>query len=81
MKELRGLQHHRKKNNINQSEPPILPETKPPSKEYTWWNWWLQLNMYLRIALLGIIGRGVPWTCEGSMTQGTGMLRHKVRTL
>ena len=28
-----GLQPHRKHNNINQPE---LPESKPPTKEYTW---------------------------------------------
>jgi hypothetical protein len=37
-KDWRGLQPHRKDNNINQPEPPFpraeLPRTKPPTKEY-----------------------------------------------
>jgi hypothetical protein len=32
----RGLQPHRKNNNINQPDTPELPGTKPPTKEYTW---------------------------------------------
>jgi hypothetical protein len=36
---------HRKNNNINQPDPPELPETKPPTKEYTWRDPWLQLHM------------------------------------
>jgi hypothetical protein len=35
VKELRGFATQRKNNNINQSEPPELPKTKPPTKEYT----------------------------------------------
>jgi hypothetical protein len=35
LKELKGFALHRK-NNINQPEPPELPGTKPPTKEYTW---------------------------------------------
>jgi len=34
----RGLQPHRKNNNINQPEPLALPGTKLPTKEYTWRN-------------------------------------------
>jgi hypothetical protein len=30
------LQPHRKNNNVNQPDPPKLPGTKPPTKEYTW---------------------------------------------
>jgi hypothetical protein len=41
LKELRGLQPHRKNNNINQPDPPKLPGTKTSTKEYTW----LQLHM------------------------------------
>jgi hypothetical protein len=40
LKELKGL-HHLWKNNINQQNPPELPGTKPPTKEYTL----LQLHM------------------------------------
>ena len=35
-KELRGLQPHRRNNNMNQPVPPELPGTKPPYKEYAW---------------------------------------------
>ena len=31
----RGLQHHRRNNNMNHPVPPELPGTKPPTKEYT----------------------------------------------
>jgi hypothetical protein len=44
----RGLQYHRKNNNINQPDPyhhPELPGTKPSTKEYTWRDPWLQLHM------------------------------------
>ncbi|KRY94697.1 hypothetical protein T4B_1720 [Trichinella pseudospiralis] len=30
---------------MNQPVPPELPGTKPPTKEYTWWDSWLQLHM------------------------------------
>jgi len=44
---LRSLQPHRKNNNINQPDPfpTELPGTKPPTKEYTWRESWLQLHM------------------------------------
>jgi hypothetical protein len=54
---------------INQ---PVLPElsgTKPPTKEYTWSDPWLQLHMYQRMALSVINGRRGPWSSEGSMPQ------------
>jgi hypothetical protein len=35
LKELNGVPN-RKKNNINQLDPPELPGTKLPTKEYTW---------------------------------------------
>jgi hypothetical protein len=57
------LQPHRKNNNVNQPDPPELPRTKPPTKEYTW----LQLHMRQRMALSGINGRRGPWFYEGSM--------------
>jgi hypothetical protein len=41
----RGLSPHRKNNNIIQLDPPELPGTKPPTKEYTWSNTFLQLHM------------------------------------
>ena len=42
LKELKGLQSHRKKNNINQPE---FPGFKPPTKEYMWKDPWLQTYM------------------------------------
>jgi hypothetical protein len=50
LKELKEFATHRKNNNINQPDPhhhhlPELPGTKPPTKEYTWSNPWLQLHM------------------------------------
>jgi hypothetical protein len=41
LKELKVLQPHRKNNNISHLDSPVLPETKPSTKEYTW----LQLYM------------------------------------
>jgi hypothetical protein len=62
------LQPHRK-NNVNKPETPELPETKPPIKEYTWRDPWLQLHMQQRMALSAIKGWGGPWFCEGLMPQ------------
>jgi hypothetical protein len=45
LKELKGFETHRKNNNINQPDNSELPGTKPPSKEYTWRDPWLQLHM------------------------------------
>jgi hypothetical protein len=43
---LKGFGPHMKNNNINQSEPtPRAPRTKPPTKEYTWRDPWLQMHM------------------------------------
>jgi hypothetical protein len=30
---------------MNYPVPPEFPETKPPTKEYAWWDLWLQLHM------------------------------------
>jgi hypothetical protein len=49
-----------------------LPGTKPPAKEYTSGDTWLQLDMSHKIALCGITERGAPWFCGGS--QGRGIL-------
>jgi hypothetical protein len=62
-KELKGLQPHRKNNNINQPDPPELPGTKPPTKEYTW----LQLHILQRMALSCSNGRRASWFYEGSI--------------
>ena len=62
LKELKGLEPHRKNNNIIQLDPSELPGTKPPTREYTWEEPWFQLHMEQRIALPGINGRGDPWS-------------------
>jgi hypothetical protein len=43
--------------------PQKLPGTKPPTKEYTWWDSWLQPHMLQRMTLSGINGRRGPWSC------------------
>jgi hypothetical protein len=60
LKNLKGLPPHRK-NNINQSDTPELSGNKPPTKEYTWRDPWLQPHMYQRMALLEINRRRGPW--------------------
>jgi hypothetical protein len=40
-----GFATHNKNNNISQTDPSKLPGTKPPTKEYTWRNPWLQPYM------------------------------------
>jgi hypothetical protein len=35
----------RKDNNINKPNTPELPGTKPPTKEYTWRDPWIQLHI------------------------------------
>ena len=45
LKNLKGLQSHRKNNNINQPDPPELPGTKAPTKKHTWRDPWLLLHM------------------------------------
>jgi hypothetical protein len=52
LKKLKGFATHRK-NNIYQPVPPKLPGNKPPTKEYTWREPWLQLQ---RMALLVSMG-------------------------
>ena len=59
------MQPHRKNNIINQPE---IPGTKPPSKEYTWSDPWLQLHLLQRMALLGISGQRGSWSCEDLMS-------------
>jgi hypothetical protein len=39
------LKKDRNDDNINQPDSPKLPGTKPPTKEYTWRDPWLQLHM------------------------------------
>jgi hypothetical protein len=43
-----------------QPDHPELPGTKPPTKEYTWKDSWLQLHMWQRVVLSGINGNGSP---------------------
>jgi hypothetical protein len=46
-KELKA-QPYKKNNNINQPEPPEVPGTKPPTKECTWQDPWLQPHICSR---------------------------------
>jgi hypothetical protein len=66
------LQPHRRNNNINQPVTPELPGTKPPTKEYTWRDPWLQTHMLQRMILSVINGRRGPWFCEGSIAHYRG---------
>jgi hypothetical protein len=45
LKELKLFATHRKNSNMNQPDSPELPGTKPPSKENTWRDSWLQQHM------------------------------------
>ena len=47
--------------------PPELPGTKPPTKEYTWRDPWLQPHMWQRMAWLDISARRGPWAWGFSM--------------
>ena len=40
-----GFATHRKKSSIKQPDLPELPGTKPPTKEHTWKDPWLQPHM------------------------------------
>jgi hypothetical protein len=73
VEELRRFPTHRKKNNINQPEPPELLGTKPPTNGYTWRDPWLQQHMKQRMTLSDISGRRDPWSCEDLMPQYSGM--------
>jgi hypothetical protein len=42
---LKGFATHIKNNNINHPDPSELPRTKPPTKEYSWRDPWLQPHM------------------------------------
>ena len=53
--------------------PPELPGTKPPSKEYTWRDPWLQPHMKPRMAISDINERRGHLSYEGSMPQCRGM--------
>ena len=59
-KELKGF--NRRNNNMNQPVPPELPGTKPPTREYTWRDPWLQMHMQQKMELLDIKGRKGPWS-------------------
>jgi hypothetical protein len=62
---------------MNQPVPPELPGTKPPNKECTWRDPWIQLHMLQRMALSDINDRKGSWSCEGSMPQCRGMPGHE----
>jgi hypothetical protein len=45
LKELKGFGPHKRSTISTNQIPPKLPETKPPTKEYTWRELWLQLHI------------------------------------
>jgi hypothetical protein len=45
LKELKRIATHRKNNNISQLDTLGFPETKPPTREYTWRDLCFQLYM------------------------------------
>jgi hypothetical protein len=53
---------------MNQPVTLELPGTKPPTKEYTWRDQWLQTHIQQRMALLAISGKIDSWSCESSMS-------------
>jgi hypothetical protein len=68
----------RKANNINLPDTPLispeLPETKPPTQEYTWRDPWLHGFPYVaEDGILSINRRSNPWSCKGSIPQYKGM--------
>jgi hypothetical protein len=71
---LKGLQLHRENNNINQLTPWISQGLKYQPKNIYKRGLLLQLQMYQRKALLGINGRGCPWSCKGLMPQHKEMI-------
>jgi hypothetical protein len=46
---------------VNRPEPPDLPRTGPPTKEYTWRDPCLLLHMSQRMALLDLVGGATFW--------------------
>ena len=68
-----GLQPHWK-NNTDWLDYPVPPESRPPTKEWTWRNPWLQIHMLQRMALSDSNGRGGPWSLRGLMPQCRRML-------
>jgi hypothetical protein len=72
LEELRGLKPHWK--NIRWPGHPVLPESRPLTKECTWRDPWLQILMQQRMAMPYSNGRGVPWSRGGLMPQSRRML-------
>ena len=67
-----NLQPHKRNNNMNQ---PVLPESKPTTKEYTRRDSRFQSHMEQRMALWDINEKKGLCLCEGSMPQCRGMPR------
>jgi hypothetical protein len=61
LKELRGFTAPWREQQCHLARPSELPETGPPTKEYTWSDPWLWPHMWHRMALLDISGRRGPW--------------------
>jgi hypothetical protein len=63
---------------MHQPVAPDLPGIKPPTKENTRRDPWLQPHKYQRMALLDINGKRGPWSCEGLIPQCRGIPRREV---
>ena len=48
--------------------PPELAGTKPPTKNYTWRDPWLQLHMQQKIAISDMNEKKGHWSYEGSVS-------------
>jgi hypothetical protein len=74
------LQPHGGSNSVNWPDSLRLPETGPPTEEYTWRDPWLQPHMWQRMALLDISGRSDPWAWGCLMPQWRGMSKWEGRS-
>ena len=78
-KNLRDTNPHRKNSNINQPDSPDLPWTKRPKCTHGGTHGSSYMCSRGWMALSGINGSGVPWSCGGLMTQNREMPRNRSR--
>lgn len=62
------------KNNTVWPDHPVLTKSRPPTKEYTWRNPWLQIHRSQRMTLPNSNGRRGLWSWGDLMPQYRGML-------
>jgi hypothetical protein len=68
-----GVCNPKGRTTISTNQTPQIPRTKPPTKEYSWNNPWLQFHMEQRTALSIINWRKDPWFCEGLIPHCRGI--------